>query len=391
MKRTTTTMMAMAALLFTNPVFAGFGGVDSSGSRVGSSFLSIECGTGMTCIRDGNMFKMTPAQTTGTSLLLSSTLGVAGDFAVNTNKFTVAASSGNTVAAGTVESDGDFSVATNKFNVTAASGNTAIAGTLNSVGNLSVATNKFTVAAASGNTVAAGTVESDGDFSVATNKFNVTAASGNTAIAGTANVVGNFSVATNKFTVAAASGNSVVAGTLGVTGVTTPTGGIAPYSATAVFSNFGSDWKAGTFAGNTSATPGNTTVYLTQVRIPYNVTLTGVNVTNAATCGTNKWIVALFNSAGVAVANSALAGTLCSGASGYQAIPFTGTYAAVGPGTYWIGLYADGATDRYYAIPAVGKIGGLAGSVGTQVFGTVATVALPTTFTADVGPAAFTY
>lgn len=86
---------------------------------------------------------------------------------------------------GSLEVDGNFTVNTNKFSVTASSGNTTIAGTCESDGNFSVATNKFTVAAASGNTVAAGTVESDGDFSVATNKFTVAAASGNTVVAGT--------------------------------------------------------------------------------------------------------------------------------------------------------------------------------------------------------------
>jgi hypothetical protein len=73
---------------------------------------------------------------------LSSTLAVTGDFAVNANKFTVAASSGNALVAGsftstgagtfssTLSAVGNFAVNTNKFNVVAASGNTAIAGTL---------------------------------------------------------------------------------------------------------------------------------------------------------------------------------------------------------------------------------------------------------------------
>ncbi len=61
---------------------------------------------------------------------LSSTLGVTGDVAINTNKFNITATSGNTTIAGTLGVTGDVAVNTNKFNVTASSGNTTVAGTL---------------------------------------------------------------------------------------------------------------------------------------------------------------------------------------------------------------------------------------------------------------------
>lgn len=153
---------------------------------------------------------------------------------------------------------------------------------------------------------------------------------------------------------------------------------------------FGPAWKPGAASQGTSTTPSATTVYLTQIRIPVAVTLTGIKVLNAATVGTDKYIAALFNSSGTKLANSALAGATTSGASSYQALAFTST-KAVTPGTYWIGLYVDGTTDRFYSIPAIGEIGGLAGSVTGQTFGTVANVTLPTTFTADKGPIAFVY
>ena len=83
----------------------------------------------------------------GGAVALGSTLAVTGDLSVNTDKFSVAAASGNTLIAGTLgvtgELDcaaldasgagdfaGNFSVATNKLTVAAASGNTAVAGTL---------------------------------------------------------------------------------------------------------------------------------------------------------------------------------------------------------------------------------------------------------------------
>lgn len=58
------------------------------------------------------------------------TLAASGDFAIATNKFTVASASGNTLVAGTLSVTGDVAVNTNKFTVTASSGNTVVAGTL---------------------------------------------------------------------------------------------------------------------------------------------------------------------------------------------------------------------------------------------------------------------
>ncbi len=176
--------------------------------------------------------------------------------------------------------------------------------------------------------------------------------------------------------------------TLAVTGATTLTGGMTVSSGQKT--RFIS-WAPPTLTSGTSTTPSATTVYLTQVFVPSNATITGVKVNNGATVGTNKYIVALFNSAGTAVANSALAGATTAGADAYQTIAFTGTYAAVGPAVYWIALYVDGITDRFRSIPAVGEFAGLAGSVTGQTFGTVAALTLPTTFTADKGPVAFLY
>ena len=177
--------------------------------------------------------------------------------------------------------------------------------------------------------------------------------------------------------------------TLAVTGASTLTGGIA--NGSGLLKNFSHGFRPDSLTAGTSTTPSATTVYLTQIYVPVNATLTGVKVSNGATVGTDKYIVALFDSAGTPVANSALAGATTSGADVYQAIPFTATYAAKGPGVFWIGLYVNGTTDRFRSIPAAGEYGGYAGSVGTQVFGTVAAVTLPTTFTADKGPVAFTY
>lgn len=185
---------------------------------------------------NGNTSVLGTLAVTGATTL-SSTANVVGDFSVNTNKFTVAASSGNTAVAGT-------------FSVTGTSshtGNATFGGTVGITGDLAVNTNKFTVTAASGNTAIAGTLGVTGDVAVNTNKFTVASASGNTVIAGTAGVAGDFAVNTNKFTVVAASGNTTVAGTLGVTGNTTLSGTLNVTGVTTVSANIvmGSNYITG--------------------------------------------------------------------------------------------------------------------------------------------------
>lgn len=172
-----------------------------------------------------------------------------------------------------------------------------------------------------------------------------------------------------------------------LTGPVTITGGIV---VPGISTNY-MGWKPSTLTSGTSTTPSATTLYMAQVHISGNVTLTGIKVNSAATVGTNKYIVAFFDSLGNPLATSALAGVTTANADAYQTIAFTAPYAAVGPGAYWIGLYVNGTTDRFRSVPAVGQYGGLAGTVTGQTFGTVVAVTPPTTFTADVGPVAFTY
>jgi hypothetical protein len=80
------------------------------------------------------------------SLTLSSTLtgGSSSNIAINTDRFTVNASNGNTVVAGTLTVTG------------------GVSGALNTTGNFSVATNQFTVASATGNTQVNGTLGVNG-------------------------------------------------------------------------------------------------------------------------------------------------------------------------------------------------------------------------------------
>ena len=89
--------------------------------------------------------------------------------------------------------------------------------------NIAFNTNKFTVAGASGNTLIAGTLAVTG----ATTATGLITANGGVTLGGDDDLIGSatsdININTDKFTVAGATGNTVVAGTLGVTGAQTNT------------------------------------------------------------------------------------------------------------------------------------------------------------------------
>lgn len=160
---------------------------DSTNKRIYfDPVVYLEWNTGVLRLNDsfviiGDLQSYTITATNGTSEFEN--IDITDDFAINTNKFTVAGASGNTLIAGTLGVTGDVAINTNKFTVAAATGNTVIAGTLdvrgaisNSGGNVAVAdtltitndlylnTNKFQVFAASGNVYAAGFVDAAAGF-----------------------------------------------------------------------------------------------------------------------------------------------------------------------------------------------------------------------------------
>jgi hypothetical protein len=187
---------------------------------------------------------------TATALTATGTLALSGDFAVNTDKFTVASASGNTLVAGTLS-------------VTGASALT---------GNLAINTDKFTVTAASGNTLVAGTLAVTGAATLSS-----TLAAGNTTITGTLAASGNVAINTDKFTVAAASGNTLVAGTLAVTGASTLTGALTANNA------------AGVTAKNTKKAYG----YFTQAGTTVTFdTATSFNVASVTRTGVGTYTIA---------------------------------------------------------------------------------------------------
>lgn len=171
------------------------------------------------------------------------------------------------------------------------------------------------------------------------------------------------------------------AGTLTNSGSLTNTGGLAPAGGfTASCRNFAVGGLVPAVSSDfTNSTPVNTEAYVGEVFVPANCTATGVAVFNGSDV-TDNIKVGLYSSAGALLAQSA--STAGAGPDAYQLVPFTGTYALVGPATYYIvGTYAAG-TSRYNA-PPLGAFG--CGKLTGLVFGTLPpTMTPPTTFTANL-------
>lgn len=136
----------------------------------------------------------------------------------------------------------------------------------------------------------------------------------------------------------------------------------------------------------TDQTPVATEVYIAEVYVPANASLTGVALMNGSAVSGNVK-VGLANSAGLIVATSA--STAQAGTTAYQRVPFTAPFAAIGPGTYYVTTIIDNATGRLKA-HTVGNFG--ASKQTGQVFATgFTTITPPTTFTTALGPVATLY
>lgn len=137
----------------------------------------------------------------------------------------------------------------------------------------------------------------------------------------------------------------------------------------------------------TDSTPVVTEVYIAQVFVPVNVTVTGVAVFNG-TVASGNIKVGLADSTGAIVATSA--STAMSGTDAYQLVPFTATKALQGPQTYYILEFVDNTTARINTHTLAGACG--ASKQTGQVYATgFTTITPPTTFTTALGPIASLY
>jgi len=148
---------------------------------------------------------------------------------------------------------------------------------------------------------------------------------------------------------------------------------------------------------NASAIGTNSTVvaaelYCTEIRLPYSRLLTGLAPHIGTTGGTDKWIVALYDSGGNLIANSAVAGLTVGSANTWQATAFTAPYYAVGPGQYYGCVMSNGTTATLDTV-TTGKDDNIltfkSGSAGT--FGTLPNFTAPTAFASVSGAYLYVY
>jgi len=132
------------------------------------------------------------------------------------------------------------------------------------------------------------------------------------------------------------------------------------------------------------------TWYRSEIYVPHLAQWTGIQVLNGATVGTDNIMVALYDTNGVLITNSAVAGALSAGANAFQSLAFL-TQPILQPGRYFVAVQCSGttATTRKWA---AANGGNQMTQSATGTFGTVpASFTPPTTFTADVGPIAALY
>jgi hypothetical protein len=130
--------------------------------------------------------------------------------------------------------------------------------------------------------------------------------------------------------------------------------------------------------------------YRGEIQVPHLAQWTGIQVLNGATVGTDNLMVALYDTNGVLITNSAVAGVLSAGANAFQSIAFL-TQPILTPGRYFVAVQCSGttATTRRWAAASGGN---QMTQSATGAFGTVpASFTPPTTFTADAGPIAALY
>lgn len=175
-----------------------------------------------------------------------------------------------------------------------------------------------------------------------------------------------------------------------ITGALTPTGGVAAgggFTFSPRLCHTGGQLPTQTTDG-TNLDAVATELYVAEVFIPANCTVTGAAVFNGgAVAGNGK--VALFDSTGTRVALSA--STAMSGTDAYQSIPFSAPYAAKGPATYYVGCIFDDANHDLNT-HILGAFG--AGKITGLVYATeagYASITPPTTFTTGLGPIASLY
>lgn len=142
-----------------------------------------------------------------------------------------------------------------------------------------------------------------------------------------------------------------------------------------------------TSLNSTGTTLAATTMYCTEIQLPYSRYMTGLAPLLGTVGGTDKHLVVLYDSSGNLLANSAVAGATAGTASTYEQIAFTVPFYAVGPADYFACMQTNGTTATVRMLVTSVEDGFLTKGITGQTFGTIpATITVPTTFTTAVGP-----
>ena len=112
---------------------------------------------------------------------------------------------------------------------------------------------------------------------------------------------------------------------------------------------------------------------------------------NGATVGTDKVIYILYDASGVAIANTAIAGTTTATASKYQCANFVTAVSVQGPSTYFIAVQPNGTTDNFQTYAANGAPTNYGTNSQTGTFATLANITPTVTFSANKGPLMMLY
>lgn len=136
----------------------------------------------------------------------------------------------------------------------------------------------------------------------------------------------------------------------------------------------------------TSTADVNGQFWLTDVWVPGPKAITKIGVLQGATATTDNILAAIWDANGILLGNSATAGALLSGASTFKELSLLATVQLYG-GQYFVGVQGNGtAAGAIRTVATATFIDVLSGTLA-GTFGTVpATITVPTTFTADVGP-----
>lgn len=129
-------------------------------------------------------------------------------------------------------------------------------------------------------------------------------------------------------------------------------------------------------------TPSVTEMYMAEIYVPANVTITGVALFNGSAVAGNV-TVGLYDGSGNFLGKSA--STAQAGTDAYQLVPLALTLT---PGTYYVAVQFDDTSARFNS-HIFGSFG--AGKITGQTYGTMTTVTVPSTFTTALGPIASLY